>query len=133
MISDRDLRKAVEEALDWEPIVNAKRIGVSAKEGVVTLSGHADSFPQIREAEKSPGWSRGSSRNAGLQVAAMPPDLPDDEAIAGAASHAISSDTLLPASEIQVWVDNGRDIAGGRRGFRTPTRAADRCIALWPV
>jgi osmotically-inducible protein OsmY len=35
-MSDGELRSAVEQALDWEPIINDKHIGVSVEDGVVT-------------------------------------------------------------------------------------------------
>jgi osmotically-inducible protein OsmY len=33
---DRDLKQHVENALDWEPSVDAKDVGVSVSEGVVS-------------------------------------------------------------------------------------------------
>ena len=58
-MNDRDLREAVEQALDWEPIINDKGIGVSVTDGIVTLNGHVDSYPEKREAEKVAGLVRG--------------------------------------------------------------------------
>ena len=40
---DKDLKQHVENALDWEPSVDAKDIGVSVDEGVVTLRGNVTS------------------------------------------------------------------------------------------
>jgi osmotically-inducible protein OsmY len=132
-MSDRDLRQAVEEALDWEPIVNAKRIGVSVKDGVVTLTGHADSFPQKREAEKVAGLVAGVKAVAcELEVALAPPDQPADEEIAGAASNAIARNTLLPNGTIQVWVDHGRVTLEGvvdSQQQRASARQCIRCLA----
>ena len=128
-MSDRDLREAVEEALDWEPIVNAKGIGVSAKDGVVTLTGHVDSFPQKREAEKVAGLVSGVKAVAcELEVALPPPDEPTEEEIARAASNAIAWNTLLPKGNIQVWVDNGRVTLEGTLDSQQQRKSAEQCV-----
>lgn len=129
MMSDRDLREAVEEALDWEPIINAKRIGVSAKDGVVTLTGHADSFPQKREAEKVAGLVSGvKAVVCELEVELPRTKEPTDEEIARAASNAIAWNTLLPRASIQVWVDNGRVTLEGVVDSPQQRKSADQCI-----
>ncbi len=61
-MSDNELRSAVEEALDWEPSINALGIGVSVENGIVTLNGHVDTYPEKREAEKVAGLVRRASR-----------------------------------------------------------------------
>ncbi|MFX8320104.1 BON domain-containing protein, partial [Acinetobacter baumannii] len=43
MSIDSDLQKLVLSELAWEPSVTAGHIGVTAKAGVVTLSGHVES------------------------------------------------------------------------------------------
>ena len=40
MKTDSELQRDVLDELKWEPSVDAAHIGVSAKDGVVTLSGH---------------------------------------------------------------------------------------------
>lgn len=128
-MSDRDLREAIEDALDWEPIINAKRIGVSVKDGVVTLAGHVDSFPQKREAEKVAGLVRGvKAVVCELEVALSTPDERTDEEIAVAAANAIAWNTLLPKDKIQVWVDNGRVTLEGLVDWQYQRRAADHSV-----
>ena len=39
-MTDKDLKQHVENSLEYEPGINAKDIGVSADEGVVTLRGN---------------------------------------------------------------------------------------------
>lgn len=53
MKNDKDLKRDVEEELLWEPSVNAERIGVSTKSGVVELDGHVDSYYEKWGAEKA--------------------------------------------------------------------------------
>jgi len=58
-MGDKELRAAVEQALDWEPIIDAKGVGVAVEDGVVTLSGHVPTYAEKREAEKVAGLVRG--------------------------------------------------------------------------
>ena len=45
-MTDMDLKRHVESALEWEPSVNAADIGVSVDAGVVTLRGDVVRTPQ---------------------------------------------------------------------------------------
>lgn len=49
--SNEELQKDVQNALKWQPLLNAAEIGVTAKEGVVTLSGNVNSFTKKTVAE----------------------------------------------------------------------------------
>ncbi len=53
MKSNADLQKDVQDAIKWEPLLHAAEIGVTAKDGVVTLSGTVDSYPKKQEAENA--------------------------------------------------------------------------------
>jgi osmotically-inducible protein OsmY len=50
MKSNEVLQKDVQDAIKWEPLLNAAEIGVTAKDGVVTLSGTVDSYAKKMEA-----------------------------------------------------------------------------------
>ena len=50
---DKDLQQHVQNALDWEPIVDAKDIGVSVDRGVVTLRGNVASYVEKIAAERA--------------------------------------------------------------------------------
>lgn len=51
--SDAELKASVINEVDWTPSVNGTHIGVAVNEGVVTLSGEVDSYPERRLAEKA--------------------------------------------------------------------------------
>jgi osmotically-inducible protein OsmY len=53
MKSNSDLQKDVQDAIKWEPLLNAAEIGVIAKDGVVTLTGTVDSYFKKTEAESA--------------------------------------------------------------------------------
>ena len=46
MKTDSDLKKDVLEELAWDPLVPEERIGVAVRDGVVTLTGHLDSYAE---------------------------------------------------------------------------------------
>src|SRR5712672_4423514 len=91
-MSDVELQSDVLEELKWEPSVNPAHIGVSVKDGVVTLSGHVPSFAEKYAAE------RAAKRVHGVKAVANELDvkLPyssqrTDEDIAAAAVNALKS------------------------------------------
>jgi osmotically-inducible protein OsmY len=43
MKSNADLQKDVQDAIKWQPLLNAAEVGVTAKDGVVSLTGVVDS------------------------------------------------------------------------------------------
>ena len=51
MKNNAELQKDVQDAIKWEPLLNAAEIGVTVKDGVVTLTGTVDSFTKKMEAE----------------------------------------------------------------------------------
>jgi len=128
-MSDRELREAVEEALDWEPIIDAKGIGVSVKEGVVKLSGHVPSYPQKREGKKVAALVRGvKAVVCELKVTLPSPSERSDEDIARAAANAIAWNTLLPKDKIKVGVDQGRITLEGAVDWQYQRKSADQCV-----
>ena len=51
MKSNETLQKEVQDAIKWEPLLNAAEIGVIAKDGIITLTGTVDSYIKKVEAE----------------------------------------------------------------------------------
>jgi osmotically-inducible protein OsmY len=108
MKTDIVLKGEVLDELEWEPSINAARIGVAVKEGVVTLSGEAESYHEKVEAE------RAALRVAGVKGIASEIDihLPgtshrSDADIARAAVDALKWNSSVPADRIKVIVKKG--------------------------
>jgi len=53
MKSNEVLQKDVQDAIKWEPLLHAAEIGVTAKDGIITLTGVVDSFAKKSEAEEA--------------------------------------------------------------------------------
>jgi osmotically-inducible protein OsmY len=108
-MNDLDLKKEVQEALDWEPALDARAINVSVKDGIVTLTGSVPNYPEKHVAEKAAGLVRGVKAVAGELAVALPAvNSRTDQEIARAAANAIAWNTLLANTKIQVLVDKGR-------------------------
>src|SRR3954447_15718943 len=108
MKTDSELQRDVLNELKWEPSVDAAHIGVSVKDGVVTLSGHVASYAEKYAAE------RAAKRVQGVHAVANEIDvkLPGssqrtDEDIAAAAVNALKSHISVPADQIKVTVSKG--------------------------
>jgi len=53
MKNNAELQTDVQNAIRWEPLLNAAEIGVTAKDGVVSLTGVVDSYAKKMEAENA--------------------------------------------------------------------------------
>jgi osmotically-inducible protein OsmY len=51
MRTNEELQKDVQEAIKWEPLLQAAEIGVIVNDGIVTLTGNVDSYAKKLEAE----------------------------------------------------------------------------------
>jgi osmotically-inducible protein OsmY len=108
MISDSQLKRDVEDELKWDPSVNEAHIGVSVKDGVVTLTGHVSYYGEKYAAEKA------AKRVYGVKAVANELDvkLPGsakrtDEDIAQACVNALKNNYSVPDEKIKVVVRNG--------------------------
>jgi len=105
MKSDAQLKQDVLEELKWEPAVSAELIGVEVKEGIVTLAGHVNSFPEKWHAEQA------AQRVSGVKALAVEMDVKltgfskrTDADIAASAENALQ---WLSKDTVKVMVENG--------------------------
>ena len=108
MKTDFQLQKDVMEELRWQPLLNASEIGVAVKNGVVTLSGHVDSFAKKIAAEKAVKKIAGVKAVAeDIQVGISPSFNKTDEEIAEAVVNALKWHTAVQEEKIKIKVENG--------------------------
>lgn len=108
MKTDAELRSDVMDELDWDPSINATAIGVIVKDGVVTLTGHLNTFSEKYAVE------RAVRRVFGVKAIAMELDVKlssahkrGDSDIAAAAIHALAWNALVPGNRVTVEVEHG--------------------------
>lgn len=107
-MTDRELQEHVQNALDWEPSVDAAEIGVSVDRGVVTLRGDIKSYAEKAAAERVALGVYGVKAVANdINVRLADGQQRTDTDIAQAVVSALRWNTLVPDEKITVTVSNG--------------------------
>ena len=126
-ISDSELQRDVLDELKWDPGVNAAHIGVSAKNGVVTLSGYVPSYGEKYAAERAAKRGYGVMAVANeLEVKLPGSSQRTDEDIA--AVNALKSSISIPSDKIKVVVSKGWVTLEGEVEWQYQKRAAENAI-----
>ena len=108
MSQDSQLQQAVLDEFTWEPSVTAGHIGVTASAGVVTLSGHVDSYAKKHAAETAARRVKGVRAVAEEIEVRLPFETKrSDEEIAAAAIERLSWNVSVPKDSVQVKVEQG--------------------------
>ena len=106
MSDDHKLQKAVLAQLHWEPSVEAGHIGVTAHEGIVTLTGHVESFAEKHAAEAATRLVKGVKGVAEeIEVRLAFDYRRDDDLIAAAAVDRLLWDVSVPRDAVKVTVE----------------------------
>jgi osmotically-inducible protein OsmY len=109
MKTNSDLQKDVQEAIKWEPLLSAAEIGVTAKEGVITLTGTVDSYWKKTEAEEA------AKNVAGVKAVVEKIEIKfvghsskkDDNDIAREVLNAYQFNVEVPGDKVKVKVEKG--------------------------
>jgi osmotically-inducible protein OsmY len=129
MKTDMELKKDVEEELDFEPSVNAAHIGVAANDGVVTLSGHVPSYAEKYAAERAAKRVYGVKAVAEELEVKMPGSAKrTDEEIAAACVSALKTDYAVPNDKLKVVVSDGWVTLEGALDWQYQKDAAGRAV-----
>jgi osmotically-inducible protein OsmY len=128
-MTDQELRQHVENALDWEPSINARDIGVSIDEGVVTLRGTVGSYTELVNAERTTERVYGVKAVANdLSVRLISGYERTDTEIAQAAAAALAWNTVVPEGRVTATVDNGWITLNGTLDYYYQSAAAERAV-----
>jgi osmotically-inducible protein OsmY len=127
MYNDGMLKQAVLAELSWEPSVTSAHIGVTARNGVVTLTGRVGSFAEKRAAEAAASRVRGVRAVAEeIEVELAPGSKRTDDEIAAAALESLSWDVSVPKDRVKVKVEKGRVTLTGDVNWHFQKEAAER-------
>ena len=108
MKTDSQLKRDVMDELAWDPAVSANAIGVAVKDGVVTLSGHLDTFAEKVAVQRAVRRVTGVRAMAiELDVKLAPQHQRSDTEIAAAAEHALRWNIVVPADRVRATVEQG--------------------------
>lgn len=106
--SDSQLQLDIMEELKWEPGIDHEKIGVAAKDGVITLSGIVSSYSEKLLAEKVARRVKGVRAIGEDLVVRYPGDAKTSDAeIAKRVADVIEWNALIPKERINATVENG--------------------------
>jgi len=132
-LTDKDLQRDVLDELKFEPRVIPARIGVSVKDGIVTLTGSVSSYAEKYAAEKA------AKRVYGVQAVVndIEVKLPGssertDEDIAAAAVNALNANVSVPRDKIKVTVSKGWVTLEGEVEWQYQRMAAENSVRYLP-
>lgn len=107
-MSDSDVQKQIQDALDWEPSIDPAHIHVSAHDGVVTLRGDVRTYSEKTTAERLAVGVYGVKVVANdLTVRLDDAGARTDTDIAQAVVSALRWNTMVPEEKISVSVSEG--------------------------
>lgn len=108
MKTDAQLKKDVNAELEWEPSINASQVGVAVQDGVVTLTGHLDTYIEKYAIEKAVQRVEGVKAVAvEIDVKLDPGHKRSDSEVALGAEAALKWHALVPEERIKVRVEKG--------------------------
>jgi osmotically-inducible protein OsmY len=115
--------------LAWDPAVDSSAIGVTAIEGIVTLTGEVSSYAEKLAAGKAALRVTGVKALVdNLMVRIKPPQLHDDELLAEAASTALRWSIVVPSNAVSVTVEHGWIKLTGAVPWFFQSRAAEEAV-----
>ena len=127
--TDEQLQRDVLAELKWDARVQPNEIGVSVKDGVVTLSGWVDSYVKKWAAEQAAYRVRGVKAIANDTEVRLPTSAERaDPDLAAAATRALEWDALVPSQNIHVTVTRGWVTLTGEVEWEYQRRAAERAV-----
>jgi osmotically-inducible protein OsmY len=129
MKSDRDIERDVKEELDWNPDLDAADIGVSVKDGVVTLTGFVTSYTDRYEAENAAKRVAGVIAVANdIEVRVPSIDERPDPEIARDAAAALKAALPISYERIKTIVKNGWITLEGQVEWQYQRQTAETAV-----
>jgi len=108
MKTDHQIKQDVIAELEWDPAINSNAIGIAVNDGVVTVSGHIDTYAQKRVIEKALRRVNGVKTVAlDLDVSLSQQNQREDTGLALAVHNALKWNSVVPVDKIRAAVDNG--------------------------
>ena len=130
MKNNAELQKDVQDALNWEPMLSAAEIGVTVKDGIVTLTGIVNNYTKKYEAEDA------VKKVAGVKAVVEKIEVKFDFESPATSDSEIASEVLnafrwnwkVPNDKVKVKVENGWITLEGEVEYLYEKEAATDCI-----
>ena len=107
-MDDLELQRALTEELEWAPHIDASRVTVSVRDGIVRLTGSVSSLAEKKAAERTVWHIRGV-RGLAQEIKVRIPEAQrqTDDELAHRVMSVLRWDTEIPADHIQIQVEHG--------------------------
>lgn len=129
MKTDAQLKADIERELEWDTSINSSNVGVAVNRGIVTLSGHLDTYAEKYAIE------RAVQRVEGVQAVAIELDVklaPDhkrsDSEIAQAIETAFKWHVFVPGDHVRVKVERGWVTLSGEVDWEYQRSASEKTV-----
>jgi osmotically-inducible protein OsmY len=127
--SDEAIQQDVLDELKWNAYVRPNEIGVSVKDGIVTLTGWVDSYMKKIAAEEAAHRVPGVKAVANdIEVRLLSSDERTDADLAAAVLNALKWNAAIPTDKIDVTVSKGWVTLKGEVEFGFQKRDAERAV-----
>ncbi len=127
--TDEQIQRDVLEELKWDARVQPNEIGVSVKDGIVTLTGWVDSFTKKWAAEEAALRVPGAKAVANDIEVRLPFESERTDAdIAAAARQALEWDAAIPSDAVKVTVSKGWVTLEGEVEWQYQKEDAERVV-----
>ncbi len=129
MKNNSELQTDVQNAIKWEPLLNAAEIGVTAKDGVVSLTGVVDSYAKKMEAENAAKKVIGVKALVEKIEVKFPSSWDKTNAeIANEVLAALKANWAVPNDKVTVKVENGLVTLEGELPWNYQREAAKSAV-----
>jgi osmotically-inducible protein OsmY len=129
MSHDSQLQNAVLAELNWDPRVPAGHIGVSAVDGIVTLTGHTETYAEKHAAETATSRVKGMRGvSEKVEVRLRHDAKRVDDEIAAAIVNRFSWDVSIPVHSVVPTVENGWVTLTGKVSWHFEKDAAEQDV-----
>ena len=129
--ANSQLQHEVLAELEFDPSVDATKIGVTAEDGIVTLTGHVPTFTDKWNAERIVKRIHGVRAVANeIDVSLPATETHDDAAIARSAANALNWNTVVPRDQITITVTHGWITLDGSVEWQFQKRAAEDAVRV---
>lgn len=129
MKSDAQLKADVSHELEWDTSINSSNVGVSVNNGIVTLSGHLDTYAEKYAIERAVQRVEGVRAVAiELDVKLAPDHKRSDSEIAQAIETAFKWHVFIPGDRVRVKVEKGWVTLSGEVDWEYQRSASEKTV-----
>ena len=133
MKSNAELQKDVQDEISWSPMLNPAEIGVTVKDGLITLTGVVDNYSKKRAAENAAKKVKGVKAVAEEITVKYGDSKISDTEIAKTILNALKNNVEVPDNSLKVEVENGGVVTlTGKVDWKFQSKAAEETIKFLP-